>query len=420
MREKIVAVLFMLIILGIPTITICKNQFGPKEEPPVVSEDAFFDNTMVQDDLTSDESLSADQIAEINREEQLKMQEALQESTGDLAETIPENTTPPETENSETDTNQTVNDTPKNSLGALLDSLKDSVNSFTDNLALIEEAAKINSNITSALADDAYIESAQVLAGKGGWLFYKRADDGTSLPDYQGTSTFSDETMEKIKNQLIAQRDAFAEQGIRYVVMIVPNKEIIYSEYMPSTVYRSSEITRCDKLYDYLLSNTDLEIVYPKLDLFAAKTACQVYYKYDTHWNRVGAFIGVQSVLNQLYGTRQDISDVEIITENTNTSGDLAALVNMVEKYSDDSFYSVKPESYDANQKVDDKILVIGDSFSTLMMDDLKYYFEEAKQVGVWTFKMDMLETYQPDVVLWECVERYADRLSWIDFLKEK
>jgi len=406
MREKIVAMFFILVILGIPVITAGKNVLRPDQKVQETQngetkEEIFFDNVMVQDELSGEESLSADRIAEINREEQLKMQEALQQTA--VAESIE-----PESKEEE-----------ESSFGSFMASLKASVGDFTGNLAMIEEAAKLNSNLSSALADDAYIESAQVLAGKGGWLFYKRADDGTSMQDYQGTSSFSDATMETIANQMLAQRDYFAEKGARFVVMIVPNKEIIYSEFMPSMIYRSSEITRCDKLYDYLTANTDLEIVYPKLELFAAKNICPVFYKYDTHWNRIGAFVGVQSILQQLYGSCQDVAKVEIITENTNTSGDLAAMINMTDKYNNDSFYSVASDSYDPALQVPEDLLIIGDSFSTLMMDDLKYYFEDARQVGVWTFKKSMLDEYQPDVIIWECVERYADRFSWIDLIDD-
>ena len=403
---------FILVILGIPVITVGKNVLRPDQkvqetQNSEAKEEIFFENVMVQDELSGEESLSADRIAEINREEQLKMQEALQQAA--IAES-----TEPESQEAEG-----AQISKESSFGSFMASLKASVGDFTGNLAMIEEAARLNSNLSSTLADDAYIESAQVLAGKGGWLFYKRADDGTSMQDYQGTSLFSDATMEAISNQMLAQRDYFAEKGARFVVMIVPNKEIIYSEFMPSTIYRSSEITRCDKLYDYLTANTDLEVVYPKLELFAAKNICLVFYKYDTHWNRIGAFVGVQSILQQLYGSCQDVAEVEIITENTNTSGDLAAMINMTDKYNNDSFYSVASNSYDPALQVTEDLLIIGDSFSTLMMDDLKYYFEDARQVGVWTFKKSMLDEYQPDVIIWECVERYADRFSWIDLIDD-
>lgn len=380
MREKIVGVLFALVIVFIPTLTILQRTVLKKEKPKSIQVE------------------EQGSIAETNREEQLLMQEALREEQEGLTETP---TPTPEPEES------------------WMDSLREGIDDFAGNLALQEEGAELNSNLTSALADDTYIESDQVLAGKGGWLFYKRADDGTPLQDYQGTSTFSDSTMEKIKNNLTATRDYMAGKGIRFVVMIVPNKEIIYSEYMSSTVYRESEITRCDKLYDYLVANSDLEVVYPKADLLEAKKTCQVYYKYDTHWNYAGAYVGIQTLMRQLYGTYVDISEVTMLEENHTTSGDLAALIQLTSKYSDDTFYNFYEENIDASQKVDDHILIVGDSFGDLMQDKLGYFFGQVKQVGVWTFKKATLDTYDADIVVWECVERYADRLHWINLIDD-
>ncbi len=381
MREKIVAVIFAIIIVAIPLITIVEKVLV-KEEPQVTEEGS---------------------IAELNREEQLYMQQAL-EQNGML-----------ENADGSGAAQATPTAVPEEEEKGFLESIKGAVDDFAGDLALQEEAANANSNLTSALADDAYIDSDQVLAGKGGWLFYKRADDGTSIQDYQGTSTFSDATMESIKNRLLRQRDTFAARGIRFVVMIVPNKEIIYSEYMPSTVYRTSEITRCDKLYEYLTQNTDLEIVYPKAELLAAKNHFQVYYKYDTHWNFAGVYVGVQCLLRELYGTYEDISGANIVVEHQNMSGDLASLIGMTDKYCDDYYYNFYAQDINPAQVVTDDILVVGDSFSDLMLGELGYYFGEVDQVGVWTFNMSMLDVYQPDVVLWECAERYADRLSWID-----
>ncbi len=414
MREKIVAVIFSVIILAIPVMTIVEKATAEEKEQPETEEGS---------------------IAELNREEQLLMQQALAQEAADAAGAgkpqesgTPESTggvqgaepsAPGETAGgapSSPDAPGTdAAETDEEGKKGFMESLRESVEDFTGDLALQEEAANVNSDITSALADDAYIDSDQVLAGKGGWLFYKRADDGTSIQDYQGTSTFSDAKLSSITQALIRQRDTFAARGIRFVVMIVPNKEIIYSEYMPSTVYRTSEITRCDRLYEYIVNNSDLEVVYPKRELLAAKSSCQVYYKYDTHWNFAGVYVGVQCLLRTLYGTYTDISEANIVLEHQNMSGDLASLIGMTDKYCDDYYYNFYVQDIDPAQRTDDTLLIVGDSFSDLMVGELGYYFAGVDQVGVWTFKMSMLDTYQPDVVLWECAERYADRLSWID-----
>ncbi len=121
------------------------------------------------------------------------------------------------------------------------------------------------------MSSQTYFESTQVLLGKGNWLFYKSADDGTSIADYQGTGHYSEEKLEEIADNLIKQRDVLAQQEIRFVVYIDPNKEVVYFEYMPDAIYRESTVTRTDELVNYLRVNTDLEVVYPQNELMYAK-----------------------------------------------------------------------------------------------------------------------------------------------------
>ncbi|WP_419042559.1 hypothetical protein [Holdemanella porci] len=59
-------------------------------------------------------------------------------------------------------------------------------------------------------------------------------------------------------------------------------------------------------------------------------------------------------------------------------------------------------------------IHVIGDSFSEHMNDIMSLYFSEVHTVNVWSFTTDLLTEYQPDIVVWECAERYTDRFQWI------
>ena len=50
----------------------------------------------------------------------------------------------------------------------------------------------------------------------------------------------------------------------------------------------------------YVKENSDINIIYPINELKAAKKYWQIYYKYDTHWNNMGAFVGVQSLYKAL------------------------------------------------------------------------------------------------------------------------
>lgn len=304
----------------------------------------------------------------------------------------------------------------KDVLGIMLDYC----NTFEQNAAWKDTLSKWNSMISMKLTGDRYLQSSQVLMGKNGWLFYKTQGDGRPIEDYRGTNHYYEVELEEIANNLVRQRDYLASQGIRMVIEFNPNKETIYAEHMPDSVYRITAVSKEDLLVEYLRSHTDLEIVYTKDELMQAKEQMQVYYKYDTHWNLAGAYIGVQNLLRQLNGTYHCLEDVSFdITENREYYiRDLARISNMDDYFPADQFYSIRPESYDHGQWVDANILMVGDSFSeyikVIMQDN---YCPKIDYVSALEFTPDMLAQYQPQIVVVECVERYTDRLKTLNFI---
>ena len=90
--------------------------------------------------------------------------------------------------------------------------------------------------------------------------------------------------------------DFYAKRGIKYVIFVAPNKENIYSEFMPERMQRirKSDVSRMDKAVEYLKKHTRAEIVNAKPAMVKAKSvvAQNLYFKKDTHWNNVGGYVG--------------------------------------------------------------------------------------------------------------------------------
>ena len=63
-------------------------------------------------------------------------------------------------------------------------------------------------------------------------------------------------------------------------------------------------------------------------------------------------------------------------------------------------------------------MLIIGDSFSDMIQPVLANYFADVTAVGVWSYHMYDLDSYAPDIVIWENAERYTDRFDWINITK--
>lgn len=288
--------------------------------------------------------------------------------------------------------------------------LQDHIADFTDGLFLRKSLISFNTEFTSLLTGGTYFESTQVLPGKDGWLFYKSENDGHPLWDYMGINHFTEEEMGQIAENLEETRNYFEkEQGISFYVLAVPNKELVYPEKMPDTVTRLDTLSRGQQLADYLETNTDLPFLYLKPALLEAKKENQIYYTTDTHWNHIGAFVGLQAFFEKFYGDSVSVDSVSFSADETNTAGDLAIITGLEDRYSVDTIYRLEESTIDPAQYRNESLLIIGDSFSDCLYDLTPSYYREVHRVHPKDFYPDMLQEYNVDTVLWESVERYID-----------
>lgn len=292
--------------------------------------------------------------------------------------------------------------------------VKGAVDSFTSNLTGKKEGAKAASEVTKKTSGNTYIESTQVLLGKEDWLFYKSTEDGDPISDYQGINHYDEATMQAVADKLTNERNQFANYGIDFYILSIPNKSSVYPEYMPDTIERKDTTSRTDLLMKYLEENTDLNVVDAKPILEKAKKKKQVYYKSDTHFNQIGAFVTVQALKDKIDGKTDSLKDVKFDKVMNNYSGDLACLCDMQDTFNDDIQYQLDAATVNTKIKSNKRILVIGDSFSEVMQSIMSQYFAEVKTVNIWSFEPSLLDEYKPDIVVWEHAERYTDRFNWI------
>lgn len=294
-------------------------------------------------------------------------------------------------------------------------------NYFNDHLAFKNEIRSLRSKILYNIFKTSSNE--RVLIGKNNWLFYNSAAsiDGNSISDFQNITLYSKEEMETIKNNLVKSRDNLKNKNIDFYVFVIPNKENVYSDYMPKVINKSTRNnSKTEILVDYLKNKSDLNITYPKKELVESRKKYETYKKNDTHWNSFGAYIGVKKLSNNI-NSNIKIEKVKFnIQKNT---GDLAGMNLMpedlmindlnVEHFMDDiSVYCkdevnmfVECESNNSNNK---KILFIGDSFRTLTIPYLSKMYEHSYFVHRNNYNNDFIEKYNPDIIVLETVERYS------------
>lgn len=308
--------------------------------------------------------------------------------------------------NASADTGQTTQDTNQ----PWFTKVQNTLNNFTERLFTRTKLIALNTELTSLLTGGTYMESTQVLLGKEDWLFYKTQMDGHPIWDYMGINHFTEQELAEMAANLTQMRDYFEnERGIDFYITALPNKEIVYEEYMPDTIARVNEVSRAEQVAEYIGANTDLTYIFPKQALLEAKEKYQIYYETDTHWNQIGAFIGMQEIFKEAYGTYANVDSVVFRVDSETFAGDLATIAGVSDKYANDTVYVFEKESADKTQYRDEVAFVVGDSFSGFLSTIAKGYYKEVHWIYTTEFTMDMVDEFQPDVIIWETVERYME-----------
>lgn len=235
------------------------------------------------------------------------------------------------------------------------------------------------------------VVGSDVILGRFNWLFY--AGLGT-LDYYKGANVMNEIEMEDYAIKLQTFSNLCKSKGISFGVIIAPAKEQVYSEYMPSYTLDNT-YKRDAKLADYIKSVTDVAFSYPLTELQYAGRYWQDYSRYDTHWNRVGAYIGTMSLYNAMGMQTVNPNTLSIRIEAPSNPGDLFDLggidranypedidyylpykENVPIVYRNEPDFMNVPIYYSQSEGVNgNKLMMIGDSYRTLMIPYLEKDF---------------------------------------------
>ena len=303
---------------------------------------------------------------------------------------------------------------------------------FNDYLSFRNELVKLK-NLNDIFVFKNII-SDRVLLGKNKWLF---SNDDNLTEKYMGIERyyFTKEELEKAKNNLIHFRDELEKKNIDFIFMVCPDKQFIYSEYMPDYIKRKSTKNDTDIFVEYIKNNTDIKVVYPKEELLKYKDKYQLYYKYDSHWNTLGAYIGYTELTRILNIDNKSIESFKILEfdsayRNSNKDSstfynDMAKMVglNYIKTFRDDIIYILEDYKYTitnitydwsssriSNYNLDNfknnrNILIIRDSYSFEMMDYIITTFKQSEFINIGSFKNENITEYNPDIVVFQLVE---------------
>lgn len=289
------------------------------------------------------------------------------------------------------------------------------------------------------------IKPNQVIIGKDGWLYLGDQYDKTLSVARRGTTLADIESARKIGLATQAWEQWSKLKGTSlYRVMLAPNKSTIYPEFLPDWAQPAA-----DSVTDTLLANVSRDIyVDTRTALIAAKPQFleSLYYKTDTHWNELGAWVAFRAFAIEIARTDASLrwlsdQQIRVLSIKKRHRGDLARFLWMAETLRDSDVrikiaidtpivteaYNLETEHHTEsdvnpaklllvkskhalNQK---RVLWIHDSFGDAILPYMAATFTETLHTH-YAFITDparlaqLIGTYQPDFVFITVVERYA------------
>lgn len=309
---------------------------------------------------------------------------------------------------------------------------------FNDHLPYKNQLQFVNKATDLLLFNN--LESDLVLLGKNQWLFYK-ADE--CILDYIGARVYSDAELEEIKNNLLYAEEWFGARNIQMIINIVPNKDEVYSEYMPDEYRVINSVSMSEQAVEYLKNNTSVNVFYELETLKEASKEIQTYCKYDTHWNFIGGYYGTKAVLEaagremvsctgkdivpwsqevfpvapQQIGKTYDLAMMVGLPHLLDSDRDAKYMVNYrpdvkFEYHTLESYSDIDTMVYKSDAVDNRNVMMICDSFGNLNMPYIAKEFANSSCIHYNHYTKGFIETQQPDIVIFQFVERQSHRFD--------
>ena len=135
-----------------------------------------------------------------------------------------------------------------------------------------------------------------IYVGDNDFMFY-----GQAIDDYTGKTVMNSARLNKLVN-MMNDRDKWArDNGIKLYLVIAPNKSSVYPDYVPDSLTPAAK-TNADAVVEALASGSTVEVIDLRQPLKNARSEYgdSLFYKYDTHWNNNGGFVGYTEVMRRI------------------------------------------------------------------------------------------------------------------------
>ena len=280
--------------------------------------------------------------------------------------------------------------------------------------------------------------NVEIMVGRHGWLFFTGE---SSVPYIEGRNPFSESDLEAWQRSLRQRNNWLASRGVRYLLVFAPGSPSIYPEHLPRWVRPSSHGTRLDQLMSAMRGYPEVAVLDLRPALLQGKLWAPVWFRTDTHWNMVGAWIAYDSIMKNLtrwFPRAQPASFSSFnVALGQSPGGDLAAMAG-IQGLTSEAIPWMAPklgwrwrtvESADyatlrpwpkLQQPVITacdhgdipRVVIFRDSFGMALSPFLSEHFGRGVYLWIHDFEPSVIERERPDLVIQEYAERRLSVLS--------
>jgi len=186
-----------------------------------------------------------------------------------------------------------------------------------------------------------------VIKGLDGWYFM---DLSSQFKDFFGHISLNQRQLQAWLSSQQEKHDWLQKRGMRYIYFVAPNKQSIYPQYLMEHSLAMKGTSRFEQLLKYIDNQFPDYIINLHHLLKTQAFDKRLYYKNDSHWNKLGAYVAFQKVFEKIADW---FPDEEFITEFAFTADKIVAGGNL-DKGGDLVHMLMQPELTEASPQLKD------------------------------------------------------------------
>ena len=258
-----------------------------------------------------------------------------------------------------------------------------------------------------------HYDTSRCYQGKSNWLFLGN-DYSKCVDKLTGKESLNENQIERMAAKYSRLQRLVDSGASQFLILIGPNKSTIYGEHLPGFIF-PSRVRYISPLVAKLRA-MNIDVYDPTERLMSFKSNRLLYYRTDTHWNLLGAYVAFEGLreyakwpplfpatFKNVPSKHGDLVNIggytsfHIIDDDTFSLNDFHIQSSPSQ---DDTITTVQASS-------DKAVWVFGDSFTEALKPFIQAQFRTVRYFKHDDFKKVMKsDAPRPDIVLWVVVER--------------